>query len=283
VTEPPPSGSAAISPTAHYTGWVWARNGLSTPELETGLGRLSFLASQPAMLVSRALGGPTLERFLLARHRLIDHLLEEAITAGRVSQVLEIAAGMSPRGWRFARRHGEAITYVEADLPAMAGRKRRALERAGSLGAAHRVVEIDALAASGPASVPAVAAELEPSGGLAVITEGLISYLDRPGVDGLWRRVAAAIATFEDGIYLSDLHLRSENLGPVTEAFMRGLGAFVRGAVELHFADEAEAQAALREAGFADATLHRPADFADRIEVGGRGSELVRVIDATPA
>jgi hypothetical protein len=102
-------------------------------------------------------------------------------------------------------------------------------------------------------------------------------------VDGLWRRVAAAIATFEDGISLSDLHLRSENLGPVTEAFMRGLGAFVRGAVELHFADEAEAQAALREAGFADATLHRPADFADRIEVGGRGSELVRVIDATPA
>ena len=133
MTEPPPRGSDAISPTAHYTGYVWARNGLSTPELETAVGRLSFASMQPAAALSRLLGGPTLEQFLLARHRLIDHVLEEAIAAGRVSQVLEIAAGMSPRGWRFAGRHGDAVTYVEADLPAMAARKRAALERAGSL------------------------------------------------------------------------------------------------------------------------------------------------------
>ena len=38
MTEPPPSGSDSISPTAHYTGAVWSRNGLSTPELATGLG-----------------------------------------------------------------------------------------------------------------------------------------------------------------------------------------------------------------------------------------------------
>ena len=29
------SASESISPTAHYTGYVWARNGLSHPELET--------------------------------------------------------------------------------------------------------------------------------------------------------------------------------------------------------------------------------------------------------
>ena len=33
------SGSDAISPTAHYTGYVWARNGLSHPALETPEGR----------------------------------------------------------------------------------------------------------------------------------------------------------------------------------------------------------------------------------------------------
>ena len=53
---------------------------------------------------------------------------------------------MSPRGWRFARDHGDAITYVEADLPAMADSQAPALERAGSLSEHHRVVEIDALA-----------------------------------------------------------------------------------------------------------------------------------------
>jgi len=74
-----------VGPTAHYTGYVWARNGLSHPELETREGRLLFDSLQPAMLASRALGGPTLEAYLLARHRAIDALLERAIDAGRVA------------------------------------------------------------------------------------------------------------------------------------------------------------------------------------------------------
>lgn len=283
MTGPPPSGSDSISPTAHYTGYVWARNGLGTPELETGLGRLSYLSGEPAMLASRLLGGPTLEQFLLARHRLIDHLLERRIADGSVSQVLEIAAGMSPRGWRFTREHGERIAYVEADLPAMALRKRAALERTGSLGERHRVVEIDALADDGSRSVGAVAGALDPGEGLAVITEGLLPYLDRAGIEGLWRRIATALAGFRSGAYLADLHLAAENRGLRTTAFLRGLSLFVRGRVELHFEAEAEAERALRVAGFAHAALHRPLDFTDSIEVSGPGAELVRVIEARPA
>src|ERR687883_1073412 len=102
---PLPRGSDAISPTAHYTGHVWGRNGLSHPGLGTLEGRLLFDALAPAMVVSRALGGPTLEGMLLARHRIIDALLARAIDDGRVSQVVEVACGMSPRGWRFAERY----------------------------------------------------------------------------------------------------------------------------------------------------------------------------------
>jgi hypothetical protein len=54
-------GSDAVSPTAHYTGHVWVRNGLSHPELATWEGRAMFNALEPAMVASRALGGPTLE------------------------------------------------------------------------------------------------------------------------------------------------------------------------------------------------------------------------------
>jgi O-methyltransferase involved in polyketide biosynthesis len=283
VTEPPTRGSDAISPTAHYTGQVWARNGLSTPELATTAGRLSFTSLRPANAISSALGGPTLEEFLLARHRLIDHLLAAAIAAGRVSQVLEIAAGMSPRGWRFAGRHGAEITYLEADLPAMAARKRAALERAGSLSDHHRVVEIDALAEAGPLSLGSVVAELDRAAGLAVITEGLISYLDREGVTGLWRRIAATLRGFGDGVYLSDIHLSGENPRRATAAFLLGLSILVRGSVELHFATPTEAEAALRDAGFANAVLHRPADYADRIEPSGPGADLVRVLEADAA
>ena len=125
------SDSARISPTAHYTGYVWARAGLSHPQLVTAEGRALFESVRPAMGVSRLLGGVQLEPYLLTRHRAIDVLLERSIESGAVSQVLEVACGLSPRGWRFHRRYGKRITYVEADLPGMAERKRAALDADG--------------------------------------------------------------------------------------------------------------------------------------------------------
>jgi len=277
-----PRGSDAIGPTAHYTAYVWARNGMSHPALATATGRVLYHSMRPTMAVSKTLGGVTLEEFLLARHRLIDHLLDVAIEEGRVSSVLEIACGLSPRGWRFAGRHGDRITYVEADLPAMAARKRKALEEAGSLGEHHRVVEIDALLDEGPRSLGQVAGGFDPAVGLAIITEGLLSYLASDAVAGLWRRIAGTLAGFPDGVYLSDLHLSEESSGPLAGAFRSVLSAFVRSRVSIHFHDAEEARRALEDAGFGRAALHRPIDFADRIEVSGPGAEIVRVIEASP-
>ena len=193
------SSSDAISPTAHYTGQVWLRNGLSHPLLGTREGRLLFDSLQPLMRTSTLLGGPSLEPYLLARHHAIDARLEHAIEHDGVTQVLEVATGMSPRGWRFASRYGERLTYVEADLPAMAARKRRALERIGSLSAAHRVVDLDALRDRGPLSLQAVAGELDPARGLAIITEGLLGYLAPDDMTGLWRRFARTLDGFAGG------------------------------------------------------------------------------------
>ena len=119
------SPSETISPTAHYTGYVWARNGLSHPELATTEGRILFESLRPMMLVSAAVGGSSLEPYLLARHRAIDALLERAIEEHGVTQVVEVASGLSPRGWRFTTRYGDRLTYVEADLPEMAAAQTR--------------------------------------------------------------------------------------------------------------------------------------------------------------
>lgn len=252
------SGSEAISPTAHYTGYVWVRNGLSHPALATTQGRVLFEALAPANRLSRLLGGPTLEAYLLARHRAIDALLTEAIEQARICQVLELACGLSPRGWRFAERFGTSLTYIEADLPGMAARKRRALSEIGTLGERHRVVELDALRERGPGSLAALAAELDPARGLAVITEGLLGYLPTSQVLGLWRRVAQALGPFDAGRYISDLHLAGEQSAAV-RGFRLVLSGFVRGRVHLHYDSAGEAEAALRAAGFAGAAL-RPAD-----------------------
>lgn len=272
------SASDAISPTAHYTGYVWARNGLSHPELTTREGRFLFESLHPLMLAGRALGRPSLEPYLLARHRAIDALLERAIERHGITQVVELAAGLSPRGWRFAARYGEEIVYFEADLPAMAARKRRALQRMGSFGARHQVRDLDALRDSGPGSLTSLAAELDPSQGLAIITEGLLGYLSPRDVAALWRRFAQALTSFPTGRYISDLHLASAQTAEV-RAFRVALAAFVRGRVYVHFNSAEEASAALRRAAFASATL-RPADAitGDGDEEGAR---LAHILEAS--
>ena len=270
-----------ISPTAHYTGYVWARHNLGPAGLSTPEGRLLFHGLRPVNAVSQALGGPTIEGFLLARHRVIDHLLTAEIESGRVSQVLEIAAGMSPRGHVFAGEYGDRIDYVEADLAAMAGRKRDALERLGSLSSHHRVVSIDALTDVGPASLAAVTAELEPDRGIAVVTEGLLNYLSPDAVAGLWRRIAGLGERFSHVLYLSDLHLRGRSLSAGEQAFAVALGVFVQGRVHLHYRSEQEATAALHDAGFTQARLHTPSEFRTMLpDVDRPGAHRVRVIEA---
>ena len=277
----PGSGSDTISPTAHYTGYVWAQRGLGPTELATWQGRLLHLGLRPVMSVSRAVGTGTVDEFLLARHRVIDHLLDEAIESGQISQIIEIAAGMSPRGYRFAQRYGERITFVEADLPAMAARKRDALDTLGSLGPHHRVVELDALQSRGAHSLHAVAQTLDHGQGLAVLTEGLLNYLPTDSVADLWARIADVCSGFTSGRYLSDLHLSGDLHSPIEHAFIAGLGVFVRGRVHLHFAQSADAEQALRAAGFRTPVLRRPYDFADALpEITGRGGRAVRIIDA---
>lgn len=275
------SGPETISPTAHYTGYVWARNGLAPEGFATREGAVIFHGSRPLASLSGLLGGPSLEGFLLARHRIIDALLEEAIGDGRVSQVVEVAAGMSPRGVRFAARHGDSLTYVEADLPGMAARKREALDRAGLGGPHHRVAEVDALRDAGPASLAAIASDLDPARGTAIITEGLLNYLSPDAVADLWPRFAATLRGFPHGLYLSDLHVGEQNSGALVSVFKRGLGAFVRGDIHFHHATSTEARARLLEAGFDEATLYAPAEFAERIPgTGDRGAQIVRVLEA---
>jgi len=264
----------AISPTAHYTAQVWQRNGLSDPALATWEGRALHLGLWPAMTVWGALGGRTLDEALLARHRLIDELLEAEIEAGRVGQVVEIAAGLSGRGLRFGRRH-PSLTYVEADLPGMADRKREALAGAG---VAHRVAELDAFAAGGAGSLDELLTSLDPEAGTAIITEGLLNYFPRPMVEELWSRIAAGLGRFEHGIYLADLNLRSANTGALETVFGLGLSVFVRGSIHFPAADPEEAAAMLEAAGFGTAVVHDGSEAPG----AGRGADRVSVLEARP-
>lgn len=246
--------SGSISPTAHYTGETWVKHGLSHPGLATWQGRLFHGTMALPNALSRLAGGPSLDGLLLARHRIIDALLDDLIQGG-VSQVIEAACGMSPRGWRFGERYGDKLTYIEADLPPMARRKREALAQIGSLGEHHRVVDLDILRADGPDSLEALVESMDPSRGLVIVTEGLLTYFDDATVEALWARLARMLRPFGTGVYLADIRIGPSS---VTErAFELLLGAFVRGGVHAYGEGEADAEAAFRTAGFEQVSLYR--------------------------
>lgn len=269
-----------ISPTAHYTGYVWYAHGLSHEAFASPTGRFMYRALRGPNLIAQRVGLPSLEGMLLARHRLIDLRLEQAIEAGEIEQVIEIAAGMSPRGWRFATRYAERITYVEADLPGMIAHKRRILAALGGETAHHRTVEIDALADTGPTSLAAVCATLDPTKGTAILTEGLINYFERDVVLAIWRRFATALRRFPRSLYLSDLMLRDDNRGPISTGFGWFLSAFVRGRVHLPFATAEHAEDALESAGLVGLLLD-PRELAFELkDLEAAGAGRVRIIEA---
>lgn len=270
-----------ISPTAHYTGYVWFAHGQSHDAFATRPGRFMYRAMRGPNVIAQRAGLPSLEGMLLARHRLIDLRLTHAIDAGEIQQVVEVAAGLSPRGWRFATRYADRITYVEADLPGMVAHKRRILATLGGETAHHRTAEVNALADTGPTSLAAVCATLDPTKGTAIVTEGLINYFERDVVLAMWRRIATVLRRFPRNLYLSDLVLSEGNRGPVSTGFTWLLSAFVRGRVHMQFATAEHTKTALESTGLPGILLD-PRDFTSEIEdLEAAGAGRIRIIEAT--
>jgi O-methyltransferase involved in polyketide biosynthesis len=227
-----------------------------------------FAALEPAMVARRLAGSRTLEDYLIARHHALDEMLGDVIERRGVTQVLELAAGLSPRGWRFSRDYGDSLVYLETDLAPMVRRKRAALERIGVRPAGHRVTELDALRESGPASLSAIVSDLDPHRGLAVVSEGLLSYLPDSEVTKLWGRLARALRSFSGGHYLFDLGVGRAMTDRASRAFRYALAAFVRGPVHEHFPDDETAvracagRALTRSRSSAPTARSRPAHLA---------------------
>jgi hypothetical protein len=240
--------TSRISPTGRYTAHVWIRNGLSPDALDSRLGRVLHAGLRPLNLAYERLARrPNLDSMLLARHIALDQLLARAVERDGVRQIVEIAAGFSGRGLRFARRYAaRGLLYVEGDLPAVAAEKRSVLAAAGLARPDHQVVELNALA------------------------------------HPMWRRFATALDRFPLGMYVTDLHLKSE-LGALrsARAFRGALAVFARGRVYVHFADAAEVVREARGSGFAGARLYRPTELAPtRSLPAHRLGHVVRVLEA---
>ncbi len=272
--------TSRISPTAHYTGYVWCVNDMSHDALRTRLGRTLYTALLPFNAFYRtATKYADLNMLLVARHRIIDHLLDKAIAAGVVGQVVEIAGGLSARGFRFAQRYPELV-YVEGDLPDMVATKSSLLESAGLRGANHHVVEINALVDDGPNSLFAAADRLlDKRKGTAIITEGLTGYFSTEDLEGMWRRFAACLEEFPHGVYYADILLGGD-APKAARWFKKLLEWFARGETYLHYSGSVECADRLHGAGFSAAQLLHPRGFGHVGVPAPEREHLVRLIEA---
>ncbi|UDL06685.1 class I SAM-dependent methyltransferase [Marinobacter sp. CA1] len=278
-----PTDSSGISFTALYTGAVWHRNGLSDDSLTTVQGKWLYQLMSPFEAVSRQIAGGNLRTFLLQRHLIIDHLIEQTIRQHGACQVLEIACGLSPRGIRLRQRFPN-LHMVEADLTDMARRKAAKLAASGHLGPHHQVTPIDILAPSGEQALETVIDRCFDAGGpVIVVTEGLTNYFSLPVISDFWQRLATALARRPGSVYLTDSYL------PPPQPLLRGsidllskvLGGMTQSQVSFHFRDDGHAAGHFENLGFAATNVHNPRDFYHTLAIPrSRDNPMVRVIEA---
>ena len=278
------SDTSRISITAHYTGYVWYKNGLSTAAFTTPVGRLAYYGLLPGDSLARKLIGSDLETQLLQRHLIIDHLLEQAIEQHGKIQVLELACGLSPRGHRFTHHYGAAqLKYVEADLPAMARRKTALLSRVESLSQQHYVRPCNILATEGAESLEAlIENEFDQGFPLIVITEGLVNYFPYDLVSPFWARLSQSLKPFTYGAYLTDMlsddkqHNNSQwlNLG------MQLLSVAARGKTALHFNGDDDMKQGLQALGFHKVLVHEPTKYYAKLSIPvSKAAPSIRVVE----
>ena len=281
----PPAGddtdTSRISISAHYTGYVWYRHQLSDAVFTTPGGRLAAAALAPVNAFLRAVAGADIDTFLLQRHLVIDHLLSELIEQEGVTQVVEIAAGLSPRGCRLRRRYPH-IRYVEADLPAMAARKAGLLLQLPD-DPEHQVSSCNILQEEGEISINALLAGLDPQQKTVIVTEGLVNYFSLPVIRAVWQRMAAALQTFPTGFYVTDLYpdFADHPSYRYVKFAQKLVGFFTRGQWPLHYPSDQAIQQGFREDGFCQVKVHDPAEFYDSLALPrARTRTLVRLIRA---
>ena len=259
---------SSISPTAHYTGYVWYRNALSDSRLFTFQGAILYWLFEPVMFLSRLRGKISTEQYLLARHTTIDRRLKSAITDRDISHVIEIASGFSPRGLRFAREYNSSstFTYIETDLPDMAAKKQSRLKDLlhNNGRRRHYVVAANMLFEEGPESLHELIQQLPKDRPVALIMEGLLSYYDIDTVKKMWQRVGKQLRLFPRGsVYMSDLRFSFDD-----SSARWILSKFVKGKVYVHFDTYAEAVHTVRNA----------AGFRE-VEIVDTGLESVQIIE----
>ena len=274
--------TSSISFTALYTGQVWYENGLSAPFFKSPRGRLMYLGMQPLEKVAELAVGTNLRHLLLQRHHIMDYRIQQLIEAG-ACQILEIACGLSPRGYAFTQRYPD-LHYIEADLPGMAKRKQTLLEQKQAFGKHHKVISCNILESGAPQGLDYILRNvLDPDKPTIVITEGLVNYFTLETITPFWQTLVSIGKEYKSLTYLTDCYPVSKRTGMYKwiNLATKTLGTITRAEVDTHFENEQAVQDYFSRLGFTSANVYKPEDYYNKLDIPrSRGQTYARVLEA---
>ncbi|WP_180077861.1 class I SAM-dependent methyltransferase [Acinetobacter sp. YH12251] len=243
-----------ISFTAHYTGYIWYSMGISHPVFATRKGKFLARLVHPLESWAEKNVGGSMRSTLKQRHAMIDQHLDQFITQHPQLQVLEIACGLSPRGWNFRTKHPE-IDYRELDLPDMAKIKTQALKQIDPH--APEVLTGDIFTQD----FERIFQSFDPERPLVVISEGLINYFDQALLNKLLQGITEYGASFQELHYLTDIYPEpvKNRLARFIWACSKLLKVMSRSAFTFHFQSPAELQQFFSHTGFEEVDVVQPA------------------------
>lgn len=269
-----------ISFTAHYTGYIWYQMGISHPLLATSKGKTLAMIAHPIESWGEKYVGGSMRTTLKERHTMLDDHLRQLIEQHPNLQVLEIAAGLSPRGWWF-RQHYPMIDYRELDLPDMANTKQTALKQIDAN--SPEVLSVDLFTEDFQKAFEV----FDPSRPLVVISEGLINYFTKELLQQLVQSTAHYGKDFQSLHYLTDLYPEpvKNKLAKVIWSSSKLLKVMSRSAFSFHFVTPEEVRNFMQQAGFSKVQVIQPSLYFKKDKVGLDPEEhlgdLVWMIDAS--
>ncbi|MFH7766611.1 class I SAM-dependent methyltransferase [Acinetobacter sp. BSP-28] len=245
-----------ISFTAHYTGYIWYTMGISHPVFATSKGKMLAKLVHPLESWAEKFVGGSMRTTLKQRHRMIDQHLIQLIEQHPDLQVLEIASGLSPRGWNF-RQEFPNIDYRELDLPDMAKVKTQALKQIDAN--SPEVLSVDLFTADFEQAFHV----FDPNRPLVVISEGLINYFNKDMLLQLLQAISHYGENFKELHYLTDIYPEpvKNKLANFIWASSKLLKWMSKSAFSFHFINPQQAQDFVQQAGFEQVSIVQPQHY----------------------
>lgn len=242
-----------ISFTAHYTGYIWYQMGISHPLLATSKGKTLAMIAHPIESWGEKYVGGSMRTTLKERHTMLDDRLRQLIEQSPDLQVLEIAAGLSPRGWWF-RQHYPMVDYRELDLPDMAQTKQNALKQMDEK--SPDVLSVDLFTEDFQKAFDI----FDRNRPLVVISEGLINYFTKELLQQLIQSIVDYGKDFKTLHYLTDLYPEpvKNKLAKVIWNSSKLLKIMSRSAFSFHFVSPEKVRNFMQHAGFRQVQVIQP-------------------------